>query len=450
MSYFHSVTLEREKCKGCTNCIKRCSTEAIRVREGKARILEERCVDCGECIRICPNQAKVAVTDKLERLKEFRYNVALPAPAFFGQFGREVDPERVMDGLLRLGFDHVVEVALGADAVTCAIRWYMEEHARPRPLISSACPAVVRLIQVRFPSLVDHIIPLQTPMDAAALIARREAREREGLKDEDIATWFITPCPAKMTAIRQPVGVQRSEVTGAFSMSEIYGLLLGVMSQAREDGGLCRASALGLGWGRAGGENHAIGTGALLAVDGIHNVIAVLEEVLRDRLQDLDYLELQACVGGCVGGPLVTENPFVGRTNLRVLTERLADVHPGLPVDASRQIFKSGQLAMRCRIEPRPVMKLDEDIARAISKTEQLERVLASLPGLDCGSCGSPHCRSLAEDIVRGSAFETDCIFKLREQVHALAKEMLELAQKLPPAMRQGEEASRADKDGET
>ncbi|HAR96891.1 MAG TPA: ferredoxin, partial [Deltaproteobacteria bacterium] len=53
--YVHSVTLDREKCQGCTNCIKRCPVEAIRVHDGKAKIIEERCIDCGECIRCCQN-----------------------------------------------------------------------------------------------------------------------------------------------------------------------------------------------------------------------------------------------------------------------------------------------------------------------------------------------------------------------------------------------------------
>ena len=206
MSYFHSVTLDREKCKGCTNCIKRCPTEAIRVRDGKAHILEERCIDCGECIRICPNQAKVAVTDRLEQCAEFRHNVALVAPSFLGQFGRDVDPDRILQGFVPLGFDGVEEVALGAEHVAAAIRRYCRQFSAPRPLLSSACPAVVRLTQVRFPSLVDQIIPLHAPMDAAAILARRAVHDRTGLSDDQVGVWFITPCPAKMTAIRQPVG----------------------------------------------------------------------------------------------------------------------------------------------------------------------------------------------------------------------------------------------------
>jgi len=439
LSYFHSVTLDREKCKGCTNCIKRCPTEAIRVRDGKAHILEERCIDCGECIRICPNQAKVAVTDRLDQRAGFPRNVALVAPSFLGQFGRDVDPERILHGLLCLGFDGVEEVARGADHVAAAIRRHCRQVPGPRPLLSSACPAVVRLTQVRFPSLVDHIIPLHTPMDAAATLARKAARDEMRLSNDQVGVWFITPCPAKMTAIRQPVGLVRSEVTGALSMTEVYGAILSVLSRSGGDRRRSKGSAAGIGWGRAGGENESIGEGALLAVDGIHNVIAVLEEVVRDRLRDVDYLELQACVGGCVGGPLAPENPFLARRNLHALTERLARSTPEPAVDLIGSSALEGRLTMREAIEPRPILQLDEDPAIAIAKAERLEQVVGQLPGLDCGSCGSPHCRSLAEDIVRDVAFETDCVFKLREQVHSLAKEMLELAQKLPPSMGHGQ-----------
>ena len=84
--YNHSVSLDLEKCKGCTNCLKRCPTEAIRIRDGHATIDSERCIDCGECIRICPYKAKKAIYDKLEDINKFKYKVALPAPTLYGQF----------------------------------------------------------------------------------------------------------------------------------------------------------------------------------------------------------------------------------------------------------------------------------------------------------------------------------------------------------------------------
>jgi ferredoxin len=80
--YFHSVTLDEDKCKGCTNCIKGCPTEAIRVRKGKARIIDERCIDCGECIRVCPHHAKKAITDPMDMINSYKYKVVVPAPSF--------------------------------------------------------------------------------------------------------------------------------------------------------------------------------------------------------------------------------------------------------------------------------------------------------------------------------------------------------------------------------
>src|SRR6056297_1671171 len=97
--YFHSVTLDEEKCKGCTNCIKRCPTEAIRVRDGKARIINERCIDCGECIRVCPQHAKKAITDSYEMLKNFEYTVALPAPSFYAQFDAKYSRNKILTAL---------------------------------------------------------------------------------------------------------------------------------------------------------------------------------------------------------------------------------------------------------------------------------------------------------------------------------------------------------------
>ena len=79
--YFHSVRLDMDKCKGCTNCIKKCPTEAIRVQHGKANITNTLCIDCGECIRVCPYHAKIAFTDGLSSIQAFKYKIALPAPA---------------------------------------------------------------------------------------------------------------------------------------------------------------------------------------------------------------------------------------------------------------------------------------------------------------------------------------------------------------------------------
>lgn len=437
---FHSVLLIEEKCRGCTRCIKNCPTEAIRVRQGKARINAERCTDCGECIRTCDNHAKTAITDSLERLKDFKYTVALPAPALYGQFGPDVDPDRVLAALIDMGFDDVFEVARGADVATLVTREYLRQHREIRPMISAACPAVVRLIQVRYPALIDHLIPVDSPMTCAGKLAKENKSKELGIPPEDIGAFFITPCPAKVTWVREAIKRGFSSVDGAISIGDVYGEIsrrLASPASPASPPPRRKASGAGIGWGGSGGENAAVGLENYLVVDGIHSVIDVLEEVEVGRLADVDFIEAQACIGGCVGGALAVRNPFIAHVHLEKLAKRFAD-RPAFTAEEEEELTRrarAGHFDMRQDIAAVPAFRLDRDVSRAISKAEMIEKVVKDLPGLDCGSCGSPHCRALAEDIVQGLAVDTDCVFKLRDQVKVLAEQLFDLAKKNPSAM---------------
>ncbi len=422
---FHSVRLEGDKCRGCTNCLKRCPTEAIRVRGGRAHIIDERCIDCGECIRVCGYHAKVAVTDPLSSISGFKYKIALPAPSLYGQFNGLKSISQVLNGLKQMGFDDVFEVARGADVVSRAIRERLKNPDLPRPVISSACPAIVRLIQVRFPDLIDHIVDVRQPMEVAAMIARREFARKNGVDEKDIGCFFITPCPAKMTAIRNPIGHETSAVNGGISVLEIYGLLSSQIRNAPIDLTLEQASDLGVGWARSGGESYAVSPYNSLAVDGIENCIRVLEEIEDNRLRGLEFFEGAACTGGCVGGPLNFENNYVARSSIRQLANR--QENPDLNVDSG--MMTKYDLYDSKRILPNAAMKLDDDLMEAMRKMERIEKIYKDLPGFDCGSCGSPTCRTFAEDIVQGAATKMDCIHKMKEQLRVMAQQMVDLAQ---------------------
>ncbi|MGI5849558.1 MAG: [Fe-Fe] hydrogenase large subunit C-terminal domain-containing protein [Christensenellales bacterium] len=427
-TYFHSVRLDRDKCRGCTNCIKHCPTEAIRVRNGKAQIIDERCIDCGVCIRVCPYHAKVAYTDPFSDISRFKYKIALPAPSLYGQFKNLTSIDRVLMGLKQMGFDDVYEVAKGADIVSCAIREKINSK-KNLPIISSACPAIVRLIQVRFPNLIDNILDLLSPMEIAANAAKVEFAEKHGVDITEIGAFFITPCPAKMTSIKNPYGVDKSAVDGAVSVIDIYGLLAGQLkNKSAETLEGQTATVYGIGWANSGGECLASGVDNYLAVDDIGNVIKVLEEIENLKLGDLQFFEGLACPGGCVGGPLTFENPFVARTRIKKLSSKILNAE--LSFDYAQRYIDSDSVDFKHPIMPRPVMKIDEDMVKAMKKLEQIEEIAARLPGLDCGSCGSPSCRAMAEDIVRGDAKEMDCIFKLRDKVTSLAEQMVELTNK--------------------
>jgi len=425
MKRFHSVRLEGDKCRGCTNCLKRCPTEAIRVRGGRAHIIDERCIDCGECIRVCGYHAKVAVTDPLSSISRFKYKIALPAPSLYGQFKELRGISQVLNGLKQMGFDDAFEVARGADVVSRAIRERLKNPDLPRPVISSACPAIVRLIQVRFPDLIDHIVDVRQPMEVAAMIARREFAREHRVDESEVGCFFITPCPAKVTAIRTPIGHEKSAVDGAISVLEIYGLLSTQIRSAPVDLTIETASDLGVGWARSGGESKAVSRENSLAVDGIENCIHVLEEIEDNRLRDLEFFEGAACTGGCVGGPLNFENNYVARSNIRRLSSRTPN--PDLNVDSG--MMTKYDLYASKSILPNSAMKLDDDLLEAMRKMERIDQIYKELPGYDCGSCGSPTCRTFAEDIVQGAATKMDCIHKMKEQLKVMAQQMVDLAQ---------------------
>ena len=423
--FFHSVTLDEGKCVGCTNCIKRCPTEAIRVRNGKAVITSERCIDCGECIRICPHHAKRAKHDHLSMLENFTYNIALPAPSLYGQFNNLDDQDYVLTGLKKLGFDDVVEVAGAAELVSEATRRLMDAGALKRPVISSACPAIVRLIRVRFPDLCDHVLPLLSPMETAATIAKQRAKEKTGLPEEKIGCFFITPCPAKVTDIRMPIGIERSKVDGAIAISEIFPQLSNRMDKLSPEAvePLSSSGILGVSWASSGGESSALLKEKYLAADGIENVIRVLEEIEDERIGELDFIELNACSGGCVGGVLCVENPYVAIARLQRLRRYLPVSQSHLEQNAPvpREMNWSGEL------EFSNVLTLSDDSGRAMQMMGEIAGVEQSLPGLDCGACGAPTCRAFAEDVVRGNCRKEDCIFILRKEIQRFADTIAKL-----------------------
>lgn len=427
-TYFHSVTLNKELCHGCINCVKRCPTEAIRVRDGKARILKERCIDCGECIRICPHHAKTAVSDSMDELSRFEYKIALPAPALYAQFVHLDCLERVVRGLMDIGFDEVFEVGAAAELVSESTKKLMENHDIPLPIISSACPAVIRLMQVRFPELLPHILPLLPPVDLAAAMARKAAMKKTGLPAEKIGIAFISPCPAKVTAAKVPLGNAKSEVDAVIAISRLYPALVQDIKnlQPKDFEGLSHVGSSGIFWATSSGEASACEMRRYLAADGVENIIKILEAVENEQFTRLDFIELSACPGGCVGGVMNVENPYAAAARIKRLARELPRTCNHWPTPK----LLPEEVRYTRKIAPLDILALNQDPATSLKMFAEMQRLEAQFPGLDCGSCGSPTCHALAEDIVRGYNSEDACIYVLKEKLEAIAAS---LAHFVPP-----------------
>ncbi|HOV41748.1 MAG TPA: (Fe-S)-binding protein, partial [Oscillospiraceae bacterium] len=198
-----------------------------------------------------------------------------------------------------------------------------------------------------------------------------------------------------------------------------YPVLLSHMKNAAQGyEELSFSGKIGVGWGGSGGEAGGLLTDSYLAADGIENVIRVLEDLEDQKFSSLDFIELNACSGGCVGGVLTVENPYVAKAKLKKLRKYLpvAKFHQG-DTELHGEYWDT-------KIEYQPVFKLGSDVKESIALMARVEELCEKFPGLDCGSCGAPTCKALAEDIVRGVARESDCVHLLRQYIHKLSDEI--------------------------
>lgn len=418
-SKYHAIKVDADKCFGCTHCMKICPTEAIRIRSGLAIIDERRCVDCGNCLRACPAHAFYVEHDELSQIVQYKYRVVLFPSVFIGQFPVIYSENQIYEALLRMGFTHIFEVEQPAAWLMESVRESAAEISEG-PLISSFCPAIVRLIQSKYPSLSGNISRRKAPHDLAAHFAIEQLKG-QGATASEIGVFYVTPCSAKMAAVNQPVAEAESVVTGIISMEDLYNRLLKLISSQEEsDTSDFRKylSREGILWSLPRGESSWFRKRSM-SIDGIHNVVKFLERLENNEVPVLDFLELKSCDQGCAGGILLTGNRFL---TVERLQKRAASYPESTAVnpDISEKEAVMKQL-ITDEVEANPVFVLDDNMSKALGKMKKINNILCQLPGIDCGSCGAPNCHALAEDIVQGRARILDCIF-LQEKYKSMQK----------------------------
>lgn len=411
--YYHAIQILDDNCTGCTACVRVCPTEAIRVRDRKATIDQNRCIDCGNCVTACQFHAIIPRSDPLDIIQNFKYKVAIISSSYAGQFSEDVSYPVAKQALLKLGFDEVAEESYVTEFVIRIIRDYIRTHKEIRPIISSNCPAVVRLIQVKFPSLLPNMLHLEAPMSILTRFIREEVQRSKNLKEDELGVFLIVPCVAHVTAVHQPEGAYKHLQDGAFSAGMIYGKLKDLLKNIQNNPQEIDTYEKGLTWALSGLEGEMAEDKDIraLTVNGIENVMEVLSKVEDHYLDQYDYIVLRSCTNGCVGGCLNIENPFVAMSRIKKL------IREGKPFDFDTteldDLYKEGEFAV-VPLKPRSIMELDKDIKTAIKKMKQINEFLIMLPGLNCSACGSPTCYALAEDIVQGKATIDDCVVLLK------------------------------------
>lgn len=417
ISLFASV----DCCIDCRRCIGACPTRAVRVREGRPMVLDHLCIDCTCCMAACRPHA-LTMEEELTGIGDIfeRERTVLAIPAgFVAGFAHRCGPAAVLQALEGLGFAGVELVTPYADALLEAVleRAGATGPSAGLPLIAPSCPAVVNLIELRFPSLLPQLAPFASPWEALAL-AHAGAR-----------VVFVAACPSQRTALirleaagaltgrhvhagpehtdghgdrrwrRDEAGAWHPGFAWEFITPELLAqeVLPRLTGHERDGTKSATETAPQPAPDRDADRGDLLSRG-VLRVTGARHVIAVLEQIENGLLRDALVLDPYICDQGCFGSPLLATDPCLSRYAWLRADMRPTVLHGGTP-----------QIPTARAYVPRPGIRLDADMSKAVAKLARLEQVTRSLPGKDCGACGAPDCASLAEDVVMERALRESC-----------------------------------------
>ena len=440
MEYIHhALKFKYDLCIGCSHCTSICPVGAIHVDKGHPHLNPNRCIDCGKCYQTCPVNAIYIEQDDFQNIYNFKCPVILIPSIFSAQFPEKISQRAILSSIYHLGFQYVYEVEKSVDILQERINATMKDENTERPIISTFCPAVVRLIQVKYPSLIPNLLLTKPPLDMTAIYIRKVLVER-GVKAEDIGIFYVAPCAAKIAAIKSPVGEDSSHIDGILNMNYFYNKVFRIIKQGlytyREDEfdfhPLSRRSIL---WSLTGGEIHDIPTGRNLAIEEIHNVSDFLDKLENEDIDNIDFLELRACDESCAGGILCAGNRFlIAERQRKRAKQRPVTVTPTENNLLNFKDFLNENINVDGKVEPRSMDKLDDNISIAMRKMKKVFEITNDLPQVDCRICGYQTCKALAEAVVNNEADVRQCIFvqRILEQTDKLTTaEALKITKKV-------------------
>ena len=403
------LKLIKSNCKNCYKCIRNCPVKSIRFSAGQANIVGNECILCGECFVVCPQNAKEIVSEREQvqvLLNSGAPVIASVAPSFVANYGVGIG---AMETALRaLGFAGAEETAVGATLVKKEYERLLREDGRD-VLLSSCCHSANLLVQKYFPDLLPYLADVLSPMQAHGQDIRR--------RHPDAKVVFIGPCVAK----KDEAAYYEGTIDAVLTFEEL--------TEWMDEAGVTFPEGA-----HAEDEPHDVGrtrvfptTGGVLksmdcdmadytylAVDGVDNCIAVLEDLRAGGIHHC-FIELSACAGSCVGGPVMAK--YHRRAAVR---------------DYARVAAYAGDEDFP--VEPLPSMeKYLEAIAKKLPMPTdaELSAILAQMgktrpeDELNCGTCGYNTCREKAIAIFQGKAEISMCLPFLKEKAESFSENIL-------------------------
>lgn len=417
------VSFDTDLCDGCTRCVRRCPTKALRVRFGRVVHKQAACIGCGNCLRICPTGAVRSATTDLSHLKKSRISVALVTPILYAQFPG-VFPKDILTGLKRLGFNHTVDMSYFFEMFQGAteefVRRNRESRKSPWPLLSPVCPVVLRLIHTRFPGLIPHIHPIKRPVAIMAKKVTGILSKHYGVNEAFIGMYYINPCPTKKGD--DPLMPDESFTNGgpyAMGIRDIYTRLAREVEHVRNIEAIPMTFASyefeqctsgdGLLWGMSGGEAAVSDIEKSLSVSGIDETVRMLEKIEMGLFRDIEYIEFRACTEGCIGGALTAIDKYLAKTAAQRMI-KLLGTGKRLNRDRITRLYEKEWFFSKRTEQGCLVGDGFTSTPLTIEEMRRIDGLVQLINGRDCAACGAPDCRTFAEDVVRGEASADACL----------------------------------------
>ena len=393
------LTFKKSNCKNCYKCIRHCPVKAIRFSGNQAHIIENECILCGQCFVVCPQDAK-QIVDEIEKVKVLLQSgdpvIVSLAPSFVANYD-DVGIESMRRALKKLGFYDVEETAIGATIVKNEYERILREEDRDI-IITSCCHSINLCIQKYFPRALEYLADVVSPMQAHCMDIKKRYTNAK--------TVFIGPCVAKKDEASRSGGVVDAVLTfedltnwlKAENISLDHTMDVEENSRARffpTTGGVLKTMA------------QEISGYTYLAFDGVENCMAALKDIESGKVHKC-FIEMSACVGSCMGGPVMEKYHRSDMVSDYLTIARYAgkkdfEVDQPKPMDLKKQFRYMEHGA------PMPAEYEIASVLRQMGKTTKAQM-------LDCGSCGYNTCREKAIAVCQGKAEIGMCLPFLKDK----------------------------------
>ena len=397
------LTLKKSNCKNCYKCIRHCPVKSIRFSANQAHVIGNECILCGQCFVVCPQNAK-QIVDETEKVKVLIQSgapvYASVAPSFIANYNG-VGINGIRTALKKLGFADAEETALGATEVKTEYEKMLADGTKD-VLISSCCHSVNLLIQKYFPSLLPYLADVMSPMQAHCSDIKKRVPQAK--------TVFIGPCVAKKDEALHYEGI----VDAVLTFEELTEWLKAEKIELEADPDKTEKIRARF-FPTTGGILKTMKTRepdyVYMAIDGTENCIAALKEIERGNVHKC-FIEMSACSGGCVGGPVMEKYH-----RSPVIDYRSVSDYAG---EKDFDVVQPDSLELRKRFEPIELRNVtpSEDEIKAILKKMGKNRPEDEL---NCGSCGYDTCREKAIAIYHGKAEISMCLPYLKEKAESFS-----------------------------